>query len=78
MYDPSWTIWHGWKEIIKHWRLLYKISKANHAKGIPYLDMKESRQMFSDSKKIDLLMNGFQFAASKNVMAAQILHEPVL
>ena len=72
MYDPSHTIWHAWKEIIKHWHWLYRVSKANHAKGHIYLSYAESKKMFSDNKHIDRLMERFTFVALKQKTTVQL------
>lgn len=35
-YDTGYTLWGAWKEILKHWKVLYEISSENHRKGVPY------------------------------------------
>lgn len=59
MYDPKHSIFFAWKEIIKHWLLLYRISKLNHAQGHPYMSVKEGLAMFKANstlvKKLDAL-----------------------
>ena len=52
MYDPKHSIFFAWKEIIKHYDILYKISALNHQKGHSYLNMKQSRQLVIDNKKL--------------------------
>ena len=46
MYDPKHSLFFAWKEVIRHWFILYRISKQNHAKGHPYMTIKEAREMF--------------------------------
>ena len=46
MYDPKHSLFFAWKEVIRHWLILYRISKQNHAKGHPYMTIKEAREMF--------------------------------
>jgi hypothetical protein len=46
MYDPKHSLFYAWKEIIRHWFILYRISKQNHAKGHPYMNLKEAKAMF--------------------------------
>lgn len=41
IYDPSQSIFFAWKEIMRHWRLLYVVSTDQHRKGIPYLSFRE-------------------------------------
>ncbi len=46
MYDPKHSLFFAWKEIIRHWFILFRISKQNHAKGHVYMTLKEAREMF--------------------------------
>jgi hypothetical protein len=61
MYDPRHSIFFAWKEIIRHWILLFKISRANHKLGHRYLTVKEGVQMFRkdkrDSKQLEAMYN---------------------
>ena len=54
IYDPRHSIFFAWKEIVRHWRLLFSISCANHRLGYPYLSLWEGIEMylkdFSDAK----------------------------
>lgn len=50
MYDPDYSILHGWKEIIKHWNILWRISSINHKSGHPYLTFSEGRMMLRDHR----------------------------
>jgi hypothetical protein len=52
IYDPGHSIFFAWKEIIRHWFILWKISRINHRRGFPYLTSKEGIQMFRDDKLI--------------------------
>lgn len=46
MYDPKHSIFFAWKEIKKHWDLLYKISKFNaKSKSIPLMTTVEGIRM---------------------------------
>ena len=46
MYDPKHSIFFAWKEIKKHWDILYKISKSNAAtKSIKLMSTSEGLQM---------------------------------
>lgn len=59
MYDPKHSLFFAWKEIIRHWFILWRISKLNHAKGHPYMSFKEGSVMFKSNaahvKKLDTL-----------------------
>lgn len=52
IYDPKHSIFFAWKEIIKHYDILYKISTYNRQKGYSYLNIKQSRQLVIDNKKL--------------------------
>lgn len=54
IYDPSHSIFFAWKEIIRHWRILYKISVWNHKHlAAPYLPFKKGLQIFRDVVKVE-------------------------
>jgi hypothetical protein len=53
MYDPSHSLFFAWKEIIRHWIILWRISTMNHKKGIPYLTYRQGTQMFRDNKAFE-------------------------
>lgn len=46
MYDPKHSLFFAWKEIIRHWMILWRISQKNHAMGYPYMTLKEGAAMF--------------------------------
>jgi hypothetical protein len=35
-YDTGYTLINAWKEILKHWKILYEISRFNHKNGVKY------------------------------------------
>jgi hypothetical protein len=49
IYDPRHSLFFAWKEIIRHWQILWRISTLNHRKGIPYLTYREGREMLRDN-----------------------------
>lgn len=60
IYDCNMKIGQAYREILKHWKALYKISKYNNANGNPYwpfqkgwLFLKESRKHFTMLEKYD-------------------------
>ena len=57
MYDPRYTIFHAWKMIVQHWLILWRISRRNHAKGVPYMSMKDGLKMFRETRKYDKLLD---------------------
>ncbi len=46
MYDPKHTVFFAWKEIIRHWKVLFRISKLNHERGYSYMSFKDGKEMF--------------------------------
>ena len=50
MYDPRHSIFFAWKEIVRHWIILWRISRMNHQTGSPYLSIKEGIAMFREDK----------------------------
>jgi hypothetical protein len=53
IYDPGHSVFFAWKEIIKHWKLLYQISKINFKKGNSYLNFKDGRNMLKENIKLE-------------------------
>lgn len=53
IYDPKHSLLFAWKEIIRHWNLMFKVSKMNHNAGHPYLDYKAGREMLRENKKLE-------------------------
>lgn len=51
MYDPRHSIFFAWKEIIRHWFILNRISRINHRRGTRYMTVKEGLKMFKDEKE---------------------------
>jgi hypothetical protein len=50
MYDPRHSVFFAWKEIIRHWNILFKISRINHSrKNLPYMDIASGIKMFKDN-----------------------------
>jgi hypothetical protein len=47
IYDPKHFIFWAWKEIIKHWKILYRISSLNHQlQQTPYMTTRMGLDMF--------------------------------
>jgi hypothetical protein len=53
IYDPKHSIFFAWKEILRHWNLLNKISIINHKKGHPYLSFKDGRAMLKANDELE-------------------------
>jgi hypothetical protein len=52
MYDPKHSVLFAWKEITRHWKILWKISKLNHDKKLlPYMDTQSGLNMLRENNK---------------------------
>jgi hypothetical protein len=60
IYDPAHSIFFAWKEIIRHWILLLKISMVNHRRGHSYLSVHEGLRMFKKDKLDSALLASVQ------------------
>lgn len=56
MYDPKHSLFFAWKEIVRHWFLLYRISKINHHSGIPYMKASDGLAMFRENNRYTLAL----------------------
>lgn len=52
MYDPRHSLFFAWKEIIRHWKILWRISRLNHQNGIPYLSHKQGLHMLRENRNL--------------------------
>ena len=50
-YDTGYTLTRAWKEILKHWKILYEISRYNHQQGVAYWPLMKGIQFRIDTKK---------------------------
>jgi D-alanine-D-alanine ligase-like ATP-grasp enzyme len=57
MYDPKHSLLDAWRFIVQHWIILWRISRMNHARGIPYMSTKDGIQMFRDTSRYDKLLD---------------------
>lgn len=62
-YDTGYSLTGAWKEILKHWKILYEISSYNHKQGIPYWPLMKGIRFRIDSKKYFKIIN----EADKNI-----------
>lgn len=46
IYHPGFPFWKGAAAFIKHWHTIYKISVANHRRGVPYLSFAEGLKIY--------------------------------
>ncbi|MBI2731141.1 MAG: hypothetical protein HYX40_10380 [Sphingobacteriales bacterium] len=59
IYDAGLTIWQAYKEILRHWKVLYEISKYNHANGTPYWSFKRGWEHLKESQRHFKLLEQF-------------------
>jgi len=58
IYDPKHSIFWAWKEITRHWRILYRISKRNHQlQKTPYMTTRMGLDMFKQNSEYIKLLN---------------------
>jgi hypothetical protein len=61
MYDPKHSIFFAWKEIIRHWIILSRISRINHRMlKKPYMNISAGLEMLKANKRYVKLINGDQ------------------
>lgn len=53
IYDPEHSIFFAWREIYKHWKILYEISVINKKKGHSYLSYKEGTAMLKANSVLE-------------------------
>ena len=52
IYDPKHSVFFAWKEIIRHNKILWRISRMNHhPEKQPYMDTASGLQMFRDNSR---------------------------
>lgn len=59
IYDAGMNLWQAYAEILKHWKVLYQISKYNHQNGTPYWSFKKGWHFLKESEKHFKLLEGF-------------------
>lgn len=42
IYDPKHSIWDAWAALFRQWRIIYRISVANHKNGVSYTPFSEA------------------------------------
>ncbi len=58
IYDPKHSIFFAWKEIIRHWSILYQVSKQNRReRGLSYMSYREG---------IDMIRRNTRYVKSAN------------
>jgi hypothetical protein len=52
IYDCGMSLWQAYKEITKHWKMMYEIAKYNNANGYPYWSFKKGWMFLKEAKKL--------------------------
>ncbi len=50
IYDAGMSLRQAYREILKHWKALYQISRYNHKNGTPYWSFRKGRRHLQQSK----------------------------
>lgn len=50
IYQPGASLWEAVRVIIRHWKTIYRISHANHLKGVPYVSFQEGKKIYQRFK----------------------------
>lgn len=51
VYHPGSSLTKAIGVLITHWRNLYRVSKENHERGVPYLSLQEGKKIYKRVKK---------------------------
>lgn len=59
IYDCGMSLFAAYREILRHWKALYRISKYNHRNGTPYWPFKRGYRFLKESRKHFRLLEKF-------------------
>jgi hypothetical protein len=51
IYDCGMNIWKAYRVLLKHWKVLYQISRYNHKNGTPYWSFRKGWKYLRDAKR---------------------------
>jgi hypothetical protein len=52
IYHPGFSLLEAWRVLFRHWRYIYRIGAENHARGVPYLTLKEGNVFYKKFKTL--------------------------
>ena len=52
IYQPGSSLWEAIDVLILHWKNMYRVSTENHERGVPYLSLKEGREIYRKFKTL--------------------------
>lgn len=73
MYDPRHSLFFAWKEIIRHWKMLYEVSMRNTKNGFHFLTFREGIVMFKANGSHVKKLNRIRFYAGANDSSKNVL-----
>lgn len=59
IYDTGYTLIGAYKELLKHWKVLYEISRYNHENGTPYWSFKRGWEHLKESQRHFKLLEAY-------------------
>jgi len=66
IYDPKHSLFFAWKEIIRHWEILYRISMQNKKRGFPFLKYNDGIAMLKGHSKHVKMLDEIVFDKDEN------------
>lgn len=58
IYDPQYSLWNTWKDLLRQWSIMFKVAKHNHKTlGIPYMSLKEAKERWKVLKEYRANLN---------------------
>ncbi len=55
IYDPNFSFFKGVAVLLKHWKILYNVSRQNHKNGIPYMTWSKGKLEYAKVKALNKL-----------------------
>lgn len=50
IYDPNYPLVKAWGDLIRCWKVIFRIARYNHKKGAPYMSTRETRERWKRHK----------------------------
>lgn len=51
IYQPGFSLWQAYRVLFHHWHILYRISRANHQNGTPYMTFSDMYQLWQQTQQ---------------------------
>lgn len=52
IYQPGFPLWRAWRVLFRHWSDIYRVSRENHLRGVPYISFAEARFIYKHFKAL--------------------------